>query len=291
MCRCATVLCFSWGTLSTVFHWTEFSQNFSCLLGTRTVYRTSMRHLSFIDLPILGAVLISPLQRRSICALGMKFFCPFNRADIWYLDMRKMVWDLYEDEQIVPAPASSVVLIPISGFRVPALSSSDTLKRTPCHIANNIMQMIPNTEDSRNLMQICLSVGNCTAARQFQQNVPEPRRECVSSQLRVSNTNNIPGTYSNWNLWDIINLSANECGFIQDLWWGPWTVISISTDKRQSDFLPQKTNTKSPQSLRNIFFRCTELKQGNQNGHGCSLNALGSDGAVLSWNEKWNLWE
>lgn len=82
MCRCATILCFSWGTplkhrLNSLpwlwcKHWTEFSQNFSCLLGTGSVYRTD-KSLSFIDLPILGAVLVSPLQRRSICALGMKF--------------------------------------------------------------------------------------------------------------------------------------------------------------------------------------------------------------------------
>ena len=78
-------------------------------------------------------------------------FCPFNRyirLDCVIRRVSRLFWPLQ--------PSVIRRSDPRPWFHVPALSSSDTVKCTPCQIANNIMQMIPNIEDSRNLMQICV---------------------------------------------------------------------------------------------------------------------------------------
>lgn len=104
-------------------------------------------------------------------------------------------------------------------FYAPALSSFNTVKCTPCQIANNIMQMIPNIEDRRNSMQIlCVRVttkqqSNMSRMCKHQKNARAETR--AQGFMAHSNTNKFSrGTYSNWNLWDIINLSTNECGII-----------------------------------------------------------------------------
>ncbi len=91
-------------------------------------------------------------------------FCSFNRFITFYCAEE---WTDLENEQIALLLPFSVICRsdPHPRFHVPALSSTDTVKCTPCQIANNIMQMMPDTEDSRNSMQISVCAGKLQSSK------------------------------------------------------------------------------------------------------------------------------
>lgn len=65
--------------------------------------------------------------------------------------------------RLFPLPLSSIICLSDPRFYAGVLSSSDTVKCTPCQFAN-IMQIISNIEDSWNLMQICIQSSKVISA-------------------------------------------------------------------------------------------------------------------------------
>lgn len=110
-------------------------------------------------------------------------------------------------------PASSVSVIPVSMqelFQVPTQSSAHPVSlQTSCK----------STQTLKTVEIWCKFVywGNYKAAKQYQQDVqasekmPELR---PSMRVHGSQQHKHIFTYPTWNLWDIINLTTNECSFI-----------------------------------------------------------------------------
>lgn len=128
-------------------------------------------------------------------------------------------------------PASSATVIPTPDsmyqpFQVPTQSSARPVRQqaTSCKWSQTLK-----------IAEIrCKFVceGNYKAAKQFRQDV-QASEKCQSGDgsTRVHSSQQhkqiFTGTYSNWNLWDIINLSTNECGIILGLWWAHTSELEI----------------------------------------------------------------